>query len=66
MNYLPAAWGDPAAGVFSLHGGDMEYLAVRLACILWFTRRGFHAILVQHVAEVCHLLFKNDKGKAQL
>jgi len=31
MNYLPAAWSDPAAGAFfSLHGGDMEYLAVRL------------------------------------
>ena len=30
MNYLPAAWSDPVAGVFSLHGDDMEYLAVRL------------------------------------
>ena len=30
MNYMPAAWSDPVAGVFFLHGGDMEYLAVRL------------------------------------
>ena len=47
MNYMPAAWSDPAAGVFFSARRRYGILGGAAACILWFTRGGFHAILMQ-------------------